>query len=164
MQQGSKGTGIVSEATQTEPDWSAWSQEAVRLMQERNRKWVQSYNLEGCPYQWSLDKAQLVFRSDSDQVVCDICVIGSLSRSEGTFRWAWANKAIPACAQRDLANVREFGEVHALELLTRAEWPGARPEGLEMAAVAARILDADGIWVADTGDVTLLFALSNFRR
>ena len=164
MQQGSEGPGIVSEATQTAPDWSAWSQEAVRLMQERNGKWIRSYSLEGCAYQWRLDDAQLVFRSESDEVVSDICVIGSVSRSEGTFCWAWANEAIPSCAQHDLARVREFGKVRALELLTRPQWPGGRPEGLEMAAVAGRILDADGIWIEETDDVTLFFALSNFRR
>jgi len=154
----------VSEATQTAPDWSAWSQEAVQLMQERNGAWIRSNRLEGCPYEWSLDDARLVFRSEGDEVVSDICVIGSVSRSQGTFCWAWANEAIPSCAQRNLARVREFGKVEALELLIRPEWPGGRPEGLEMAAVAGRILDADGIWIEETGDVTLFFALSNFRR
>ncbi len=133
-------------------------------MQERNSACIRNYRLEGCPYQRSLGDAQLVFRSESDEVVCDICVIGSVSRSEGTFCWAWANAAIPSGAQRDLARVREFGRVEALELLVRPQWPGGRPEGLEMAAVAGRILDADGIWVAESGDVTLFFALSNFRR
>ena len=114
-------------------------------MQARNYSWVQSYGLEGHPYQWSLDDAELVFRGESDEVVSDICVIGSVSRSEGTFCWAWANEAIPSCAQHNLTRVREFGEVWALELLTKPQRPGARPEGLEMAAVAGRILDADGI-------------------
>ena len=31
-----------------------------------------------------------------------------------------------------------------------------------MTAVAARVLNAEGMWVAPTGDVTLFFALSNF--
>jgi hypothetical protein len=35
---------------------------------------------------------------------------------------------------------------------------------LEIAAVAGRIPDADGIWIEEAGDVTLFFALSNFRR
>jgi len=156
--------GIVSEATQTAPDWAAWSQEAVRLMQGRNGAWIRSYGLEGCPYQWRLDDAQLVFRSDRDEVASDLCVIGSVSRSAGTFCWAWANEAIPSRAQHDLARVREFGKAQALDLLIRPQWPGGRPEGLEMAAVAGRILDADGIWIEETGDVTLFFALSNFRR
>jgi len=123
-------------------------------MQERNGAWIRSNRLEGCPYEWSLDDARLVFRSEGDEVVSDICVIGSVSRSQGTFCWAWANEAIPSCAQRNLARVREFGKVEALELLIRPEWP----------AVAGRILDADGIWIEETGDVTLFFALSNFRR
>jgi hypothetical protein len=149
---------------QTAPDWSAWSEEAVRLMIERNDKWIRSFSLEGCRYQWSLDDAQLVFRCESSEVVSDICVIGSVSRSEGTFCWAWANEAIPSRAQHDLARVREFGKVWALELLTKPQWPGGRPEGLEMAAVAGRILDADGIWIEEAGDATLFFALSNFQR
>jgi hypothetical protein len=164
MPEQSERTGIVGRATQTAPNWAAWSQEAVHLMQERNTAWTRNYGLEGCRYEWSLDDAQLVFRSESDEVVCDICVIGSVSRSEGTFCWAWANEAIPSCAQRGLEGVREFGKTRALELLIQPRWPGGRPDGLEMAAVAGRILDADGVWIAETGDVTVFFALSNFRR
>lgn len=164
MPKSSEETRIVSGTTQTPPNWSAWRQEAVRLMQERNAAWVRSYSLEGCPYRWSLDEAQLVFSADSDDVVCDICVIGSVSRSEGTFCWAWANETIPSCGQRGLAMVREFGQSHTLELLIRPQWPGGRPEGLEMAAVASRILDADGVWIEETGDLTLFFSLSNFRK
>jgi hypothetical protein len=80
-------TIIVNGATQTTPDWSAWSQEAVRLMQERDDAWIRRYGLEGRRYQWSLDEAQLRFTSESDEATCDICVIGSVSRSEGTFSW-----------------------------------------------------------------------------
>jgi hypothetical protein len=133
-------------------------------MQERNDAWMREYGLQGCQYDWSLDNAQLVLRLDSDQVVADICVIGSVSEAEGTFLWAWANEAIPHQARRGLETVREFGENNALELLTKPEWPGGRSDGLEMAAVAGRVLDASGVWVAPTGDVTLFFALSNFRR
>ena len=108
--QNGEGMRIVNEDTQTTPDWSAWSREAVRLMQERNDAWIRIYGLEGRRYQWSLDEAQLRFRSESDEVSADICVIGSVSRSEGTFCWAWANEAIPTCARRGLASVREFGK------------------------------------------------------
>jgi hypothetical protein len=133
-------------------------------MQERNDAWMREYGLQGCQYDWSLDNAQLVLRLDSDEVVADICVIGSVSEAEGTFLWAWANEAIPHQARRGLETVREFGENNALELLTKPEWPGGRSDGLGMAAAAARLLDASGVWVAPTGDVTLFFALSNFRR
>jgi hypothetical protein len=49
-------------------------------------------------------------------------------------------------------------------LLIRPEWPGDRSDALEAAAVAGRVLDADGIWIAPTGDVTLFFALTNLRK
>ena len=133
-------------------------------MQECNDAWVQDHSLQDRHYHWSLDDAQLVFPSDSDEVVADICVVGSVSVSEGTFLWAWANEVIPPHARRGLERVREFGETNALELLTKPEWPGGQPEGLEMAAVAARILDAEGVWVAATGDVMLYFVLSDLRK
>jgi hypothetical protein len=133
-------------------------------MQERNDAWLRDYGLRGCKYDWTLDDAQLVFMSGSDEVIADICVLGSVSESEGTFLWAWANEAIPSHARRGLERVREFGERNALELLTKPKWPGGRPDGLEIAAVAARVLDASGVWAETAGDVTLLFALSCFRR
>jgi hypothetical protein len=104
-----------------------------------------------------------VFPSETEEVVADICVVGSVSVSEGTFRWGWANAAIPQHARRGLEHVREFGERNSLELLTTPQWPGGRPEGLEMAAIAARVLDCQGVWVDTSGDVTLFFLLSNQR-
>jgi hypothetical protein len=133
-------------------------------MQERNAAWILEYGLRERHYHWSLADAELVFPSESDQVVADLCVIGSASLSEGTFCWAWANETIPAHARRGLEGVREFGHDNGLNLLTNPEWLGGRPEGVEMAAVAGRILDAAGIWVAPGDDFTLFFALFNFRR
>ena len=132
-------------------------------MQERNRAWMENYGLRECPYVWTVDDAQLVFSSGGNQVIADICVLGSVSEAEGTFLWAWANDTIPEHARRGLERVREFGDRNDLGLLTKPEWPGGGCDGLEMAAVAGRVLDAAGVWVAPTGDVTLYFALSNFR-
>src|SRR5262249_17531247 len=107
--------------------------------------------------------AQMLFRSDSTEVVADICVVGSVSEAEGSFRWAWANESIPSQARRDLEKVRVFGEGNGLDLLTTPEWRGSRSEGLEMSAVAARLLDAAGVWIETSPDITLFFALLRFR-
>jgi hypothetical protein len=150
---------------ESQTDWSAWSREAVRLMQERNDAWMRDYGLDpGCHYDWSLDDAQLVLQAETGAVVADICVVGSASGSEGTFLWAWANEAILPHARRGLERVREFGESNGLELLIKPGWTGGQAEGLEMAVVAGRVLDAEGIWIDSTDDVTLFFALSNLRR
>ncbi len=146
-----------------ERDWHAWSRESVRLMQERNRAFMEKFALAGRKFQWNLDAAQIAFVSTEYVVVADICVVGSVSGSEGTFLWAWSNEAIPRQAQERIGEVRTFGETHDLPLLTTAEWPGGRAEGLEMLAVAGRVLDADGVFVTADRDCLFFFTLHRFR-
>lgn len=146
-------------------DWSAWSREAVASLERKNEEWQARFAIgNGTPYQWHLDCGEISFDRGHDLLVADICVIGSTSSSEGTFRWSWANDRTPAAARRDVEQVRTFGEKHDLGLLIDAEWPGGKPEGLEMLALAARILDGEGGWIAPVGDVVLYFVLRNFRR
>ena len=96
-------------------------------------------------------------------MVADVCVVGSASKAEGTFLWAWANETIPDEAKRDLEKVRDFGLEHDLGLLTEPAVAGGRAEGTEALAIAGRILGADGVWVDERGDLTVFFALSKFR-
>jgi hypothetical protein len=147
----------------TEQDWQSWSRESVRLMQERNRAFVERFGLAGRAFQWNLDVAQIAFPSAERAVVADICVVGSVSEREGTFLWAWGNNAIPPRARVRIGEVRAFGETHDLPLLTTVEWQGGKAEGLEMLAVAGRVLNAEGVFVAPDGDRTFFFALHCFR-
>ncbi|HKY26946.1 MAG TPA: hypothetical protein VJM12_03285 [Pyrinomonadaceae bacterium] len=147
-----------------EQDWGAWSQEAVRLMETRNRASREKFDLDGRPYRWNLDHAQIAFLFPDHAVVADLCDVGSVSKCEGTFLWAWANEAVGDRAKARLHEVRAFGEKHDLGLLTTAEWQGGRSEGLEMLAIAGRLLDADGVWIDDVqGGLTLFFTLHRFR-
>src|SRR5207237_2146868 len=69
----------------------------------------------------------------------------------------------PLAAQDRLLDVRAFGATHGLDLLTTAEWPAERAEGLEMLAVAGRVPDADGVFVESVSDLTLFLVLHRFR-
>jgi hypothetical protein len=149
--------------TDGERDWGRWSREAVEIMQSRNRAFIEKFALSGQAFRWDLDVGEIAFVSTEYAVVADLCVVGSISAYEETFLWAWANEAIPPRAQERLHVVRSFGETHDLGLLTTAEWPAGRAEGLEMLAVAGRVLDADGVFVAPAGDLTLFFVLHRFR-
>ena len=42
----------------------------------------------------------------------------------------------------------EFGRENALEMLKKPESQGGRSDGLQAAAVARRVFDADDIWIA----------------
>ena len=145
-------------------DWGAWSADAVSLMNSRNRAWIERYQLTGASYVWDLNSATIAFDAGSSRVVADLCLVGTASKAEGSFLWAWANDDIPAGAKRDLEKVRAFGDEFDLGLLTTPSHHGGRAEGLEAVAIAGRVLDADGVWVDERGDLTLFFALFNFRR
>jgi hypothetical protein len=150
-------------AADGERDWGRWSREAVEFMQGRSRAFIERFELAGRPFRWNLDAGQIAFVRSGDAIVADLCVVGSVSASEGTFLWSWANEAIPGRARDRIHEVRAFGTTHDLGLLTTAEWPATRAEGLEMVAVAGRILDGDGVFVATEGDLALFFVLHRFR-
>lgn len=146
-------------------DWGAWSQEAVRLMQEHNAAWQKRFGLsDGCPFQWDINTTTIRFDHEAGQVVASVCVVGTTSSREGTFLWSWANESIPITARGRLDMVQEFGARHQLSVLTTPEFPAGRAEALEMLAVAARILDAEGVFIHPAGDLTFYFALSDFRQ
>jgi hypothetical protein len=146
-----------------ERDWQGWSRESVALMQARNRAFVATFDIAGRPFRWNLDAAQIAFLAGERAVVADLCVVGSVSECERTFLWAWSNDAVPPRARERIDEVRAFGEAHDLALLTTAEWPGGRAEGLEMLAVAGRVLDAEGVFVVPDRGRIFFFALHHFR-
>ena len=144
-------------------DWGEWSRAAVALMDQRNQEWIATFQLTGAPYHWHLDPPALEFKRPFDYVQADLCCIGSVSQQEDSFLWSWANDSIPPCAKVGIDRVRAFGQRHGLSLLATASWQGGRAEGLEMLALSGRILNADGVWIAPGDDVTMFFALSDFR-
>ena len=147
-----------------EIDWAAWSREAATRLQERNQAWMARFAVpEGAEYRWDLDRATLTVSRGEDVVAADVCLVGTASASAGTFRWAWANDDLPVVSRRRLDEVRGFGHEHDLPLLMQEEWPGGRAEGMEMLAIAGRVLDAEGAWVDEDGDLTLFMLLSRFR-
>lgn len=145
-------------------DWAEWSREAVARLQERNGAWTARFAIpEGASYHWDLHRGALVLARAEDVVVADLLLVGTTSAATGTFRWAWAEPELPTAMQRRLDEVRSFGHEHDLTLLVNAEWPGGRAEGLEMLAVAGRVLDAEGSWVDEQDGTTVFMLLSRFR-
>ena len=146
-----------------ELDWGAWCWEAVTLMEARNQAYLERFGLTSQAYRWNLAVAQLAFDCRDHAVVADLCPVGTVSAQEGTFAWAWGNPTFNQAFPGRLDQVRAFGQQHQLGLLTTEAWKGGRAEGLNMLAVAGRILDAEGVWIDQQGDLTLFFTLHHFR-
>jgi hypothetical protein len=145
-----------------ERDWGAWSDDAFAVMRRRNDAWQREYGLsDEARFAWSLVPPEIVFTRDDDEVVAELCVVGSAADSEATFVWAWSNANINDEAKEGLELVRRFGTRHNLLMLIEPTCDAA--DGQECLAIAAKLLKADGVFIARQGEVTLFFALTNFR-
>ena len=143
-------------------DWAAWSREAVAAMQARNDAWPARYGLEKASYRWDLDRGEIVFTSSQSTVIAKATVVGTTSDVSGTFLWSWANPELSGAAVHRIDEVQTFGARHTLPLLAEPEWPGARAEGLEAAAIAGRILDAPGLFIDELDGGHIFFVLTAF--
>ncbi|HEX6810900.1 MAG TPA: hypothetical protein VF384_04680 [Planctomycetota bacterium] len=143
-------------------DWGLWNREAVKLMQQHNDAWRKRYQVDDSAFGWDLESAILRFEREDDAVIARFCLVGTLSLDEGTFRWSWANEAITVGAMVGIDAVRQFGERNELVLLTTPEFKAGPAEGLELLAIAARVLNARGTFVDQTADVTAYLALMRF--
>ena len=134
------------------------------MMQERNVVWQQRFGLVGCPFRGTSTLRRLSFVTTLITWSLPSVWVGTTSLREGTFLWGWANENIPLIARRHLELVREFGIRHQLQLLATPQFTGGRPEALEMLAIAARVLDAEGVFIDSVDDdLVIFFALTGFQ-
>lgn len=145
-------------------DWSQWSRDAVTAADAKNDAWRQLFGLQNAKYQWDLESGRIIFESRTGVVEANLCAVGFAFPEQNSFQWAWADRTLPAKIVSPLASVREFGEANDLSLLTSPEIPGGIAQGKECVAIAARILDSEGIFIDSSEGTTFFFALSGFRR
>jgi Family of unknown function (DUF6882) len=116
-------------------------------------------------YDYDQDGGTLTFSSDGRiGVVADMHIVGSTSRSGGTWLWSWDNGSILDRVKHCMTLVREYGEQHGFEKLTTAKWPGGEGDGWEMTAVAAYVLEAEGAYRAPHDNGALFMVLQRVRR
>lgn len=147
----------------TDTDWAAWSRDAVALMKARNADWPVRYGLAGASYRWDLESGTIRFTSGAGDVVASLCLVGTLCDTQGTFVWSWADDHVTPSARRGIDRVRSFGEQHDLGLLIEGQVGGGHAQGMELLAIAGRILDAEGVLMDRAEDMTLYFTLADFR-
>ncbi|MHC5903476.1 DUF6882 domain-containing protein [Streptomyces sp. S6] len=145
-------------------DHSGW-ESVVLAARERARSrqalMVERFGLSGdVQYDWSLDDARITWSRDGKVFLTGrLTMIGSVSVSQQTWLWSWANASLPHAAVGDMERVRQFGEENDYPVLP---WPGFThtPELVaEARTVAASVLDADGLWTESTDDVQLHFII-----
>jgi len=108
-------------------------------------------------YDYDQERAQLVFSNDGKPgVICDVTFVGSVAPRPGTWLWSWANSSLTEAAKARMREVRVYGEKHGLERLAGALWAAEEPDGWEMTAIAAYLLNGIGAY-RSPGEKSRLF-------
>jgi hypothetical protein len=116
-------------------------------------------------YDWDQWRGELVFSSQGvPKVVAEIQFVGSISKQSNTWLWAWANPSLLEPLYRSMLRVREFGIEHGLDKLTKEKWKAEEPDGWEMTAIAARILEAKGAYRSPDGDGFSFMVFTDLRE
>jgi hypothetical protein len=109
---------------------------------------------------WDLDqeKGDLIFSFDDGiKAVAPAQIIGTYNSKDGTWLWAWANPSIDKALKKDAIKVREYGEKHRIEQLTKAKWAGTQEDAWAMAALAVKLCGAQGAYRGSAGAALYVF-------
>ncbi len=145
--------------------WGSFLEMAVDYLRRQQDRLKVEFQFGSWPrYDYDQQAGTLTLSSNGKVgVLADINIVGSTSKSGGTWLWAWENPSILESVKDCLADVRAYGEAHGLEKLTTAKWPGDERDGWEMTAATAFILRAEGAYRAPGDDGTLFMILRNVR-
>lgn len=102
-------------------------------------------------------------RDDALATSASICVVGTVTDSDGSFLWSWANDSLPQGARKGIEQVQEFGRANDLSLLFEPCCTGGHPQAQELLAISGRILDSAGTFFDKTDGVGIYFLLSDFQ-
>jgi hypothetical protein len=110
-----------------------------------------------------LKRGIVTFRKKSGRILeFDMQAVGSVSRSDQTWEWAWNNPNVDAELSRASAEVKAVGEKYGIRYLTEGFVPvpdKAFPAYLS--GIALKTSGAVGVYSAEYGDLELYWLLSN---
>jgi hypothetical protein len=122
--------------------------EAVQFLKGRQARLWEEFQISSYErYDWDQGTGQLVFSNGGrPRVIADIVFVGSVSTKTNTWLWSWANGSHLEPVKAKMREVRAYGEHHRLLKLAAAHWSATEPDGWEMTAIAALLLDAVGAY------------------
>ncbi len=115
-------------------------------------------------WDWNQEDGTLIFSDSAGRkVYADIDFVGSFSTKSSTWLWSWANFSLLENVRESIVKVRDYREQHDFPSLTVPKWSATQEDGWHMAAVAARILDAEGVYRTPGDNGYTFIVLHNVR-
>lgn len=140
-------------------------EQSTDYMNARNNRMSRDYGISSYS-SWRADlRHRDIWWCDGDvpKVRAKLTVVGSIAKQTETWLWAWANPSFENIDIGPIHEVREFGEREGLEPLTERKWQYEdEVEGWQMAGIAARLLEADGVFCTQ-GNIPLYLLLHDLR-
>lgn len=108
---------------------------------------------------WDIDQdvGNLVFTNDDGTTaVAPAQIIGTFNTNDDTWLWAWENPSIVDELKRDSLKVKDYGELHGIDVLTTAKQSCTENDAWFLTALALKLCDAQGGYRGPAGS-TLIF-------
>jgi hypothetical protein len=143
----------------TAEQFSKFNHDACHELMRLNENCDQQFRILSWPrYDYDLKAGTLTFSKDGiDRVIASIQVVGTTSKSEGTWLWGWANASLPNDSTEQMDTVRAFGEGENLPALKNPYSEDDEYLGWEMTGVAVKILGAKGGYRCPCNDGFIYF-------
>jgi hypothetical protein len=148
------------------PEWyDAWCEEAFATFTGKQKLLTETYRLdEWQRYDYDTNAGTLTFSDAAGpRVLADIQVIGTIGDQD--WLWGWANENWPPLSTDGMRPVRDFGAEHGIEELTTDylesdDLPGL---GWMLAAISARVLNAEGAYRAPSGEGAVYLLIRSIK-
>jgi hypothetical protein len=97
------------------------------------------------------------------ELVFPLQVLGTFSHSSQTWLWAWANAQsdLPAGLLTQAGQLRAYGQLHGIELLTASEFDATGQDLHVIGIIAAGMGGASGYYLANYGQGTMVVTVKS---
>jgi hypothetical protein len=112
---------------------------------------------------WKVDQATGVVEfaaPDGVKATCQVQIIGTYDKAEGTWLWGWDHPNVLAPLQSHARQVRKYGEEHGIESLTGQKLQCQESAAWGFTALACKLANAQGAYCGPSGS-TLVFMTFN---
>ena len=156
---------LLNWPTQSVAETELLIERALSYLEPRQALLCEKYRLDDHKrYDWDQDTGQLIFsNAGSPAVVADIQFVGSVSARTRTWLWSWANGSFLEQVRAQVRRVRAYGDEHSLLKLACAYWSAEEEDGWEMSAVAAFLLEAQGVYRSPGDDHFTFMVMTDVR-
>lgn len=144
----------------SDDEYRALVEEARQELEAKARTLSARYRLDrSTEYAWNLGEGALSLGRDGGMLaLAEVEVVGTYSRPEQTWLWAWANPAVPPAARRRAEQVIAYGHRHGIDRLTRPKLAATFDEARELVALACRVIGGAG-GLSDENDGLVMWML-----